>query len=39
VGGDGSVRAKGAVNTLEQLESVVVTGRAREREGAVSNAA
>jgi hypothetical protein len=39
VGGDGAVRAKGTVNTLEQLESVVVTGRAREREGAVRHAA
>ncbi len=39
VGEDGVVRAKGAVNTLEQLESVVVTGRSREREGLVSNAA
>jgi len=39
VGGDGAVRAKGTVNTLEQLESVVVTGRAREQEGAVSHAA
>jgi hypothetical protein len=39
VGGDGAVRAKGTVNTLEQLESVVVTGRAREREQAVSHAA
>ena len=28
----GLVRAKGTVNTLEQLEGVVVTGRARERE-------
>jgi hypothetical protein len=36
---DGAVRAKGTVNTLEQLESVVVTGRARERELAVSHAA
>jgi hypothetical protein len=27
VGADGAVRAKGTVNTLEQLESVVVTGR------------
>ncbi len=39
VGADGAVRAKGTVNTLEQLESVVVTGRAREREEAVSHAA
>jgi Methylamine utilisation protein MauE len=39
VGGDGAVRAKGTINTLEQLESVVVTGRAREREGAVPHAA
>jgi hypothetical protein len=39
VGRDGSVRAKGTINTLEQLESVVVTGRAREREGVVSHAA
>ena len=39
VGSDGAVRAKGTVNTLEQLESVVVIGRAREREGAVSHAA
>ena len=28
----GLVRAKGTVNTLEQLEGVVITGRARERE-------
>jgi hypothetical protein len=28
----GLVRAKGTVNTLEQLEGLVVTGRARERE-------
>jgi hypothetical protein len=28
----GLVRAKGTINTLEQLEGVVVTGRARERE-------
>lgn len=28
----GLVRAKGTVNTLEQLEAVVITGRARERE-------
>jgi hypothetical protein len=27
----GLVRAKGTVNTLEQLEGLVVTGRARER--------
>jgi hypothetical protein len=39
VGGDGAVRAKGTVNTLEQLESVVVTGRSREREGVVPHAA
>jgi hypothetical protein len=39
VGGDGAVRAKGTVNTLEQLESVVVTGRERERERVISHAA
>lgn len=33
VDGDGIVRAKGAVNTLEQLEGLVITGRNREREG------
>lgn len=32
VDNEGLVRAKGTVNTLEQLEGVVVTGRARERE-------
>jgi Methylamine utilisation protein MauE len=32
VDNDGLVRAKGTVNTLEQLEGVVITGRARERE-------
>jgi hypothetical protein len=33
VDGEGLVRAKGAVNTLEQLEGLVLTGRNREREG------
>ncbi|HEY0388147.1 MAG TPA: MauE/DoxX family redox-associated membrane protein [Gaiellales bacterium] len=32
VDAEGLVRAKGTVNTLEQLEAVVLTGRARERE-------
>lgn len=32
VDGEGLVRAKGGVNTLEQLEGLVLTGRNRERE-------
>jgi hypothetical protein len=28
----GYVRAKGTINTLEQLEGLVVSGRVRERE-------
>jgi hypothetical protein len=39
VGKDGLVRSKGAVNTLEQLEGLVATGRRREREGVVGHAA
>ena len=39
VGVDGTVRSKGAVNSLEQLEGLVVTGRRREREGALGHAA
>jgi hypothetical protein len=35
----GIVRAKGTVNTLEQLEGVVVAGRAREREATGARAA
>jgi len=35
----GDVRAKGTVNTLEQLEGLIVTGRRRERELQVVHAA
>jgi hypothetical protein len=35
----GIVRAKGTVNTLEQLEGVIVAGRVREREAAGARAA
>ncbi|MDX6593068.1 MAG: hypothetical protein QOJ13_2264 [Gaiellales bacterium] len=37
VDNDGLVRAKGAVNTLEQLEGLVLTGRNREREGVLGH--
>jgi hypothetical protein len=33
------VRAKGAVNTLEQLEGLVATGRRRESEGVLGHVA
>jgi hypothetical protein len=39
VGSDGTLRAKGAVNTLEQLEGLVVTGRRRERDQVVGHVA
>jgi hypothetical protein len=39
VGADGQVRAKGAVNTLEQLEGLVATGRRRESEGVLGHVA
>jgi hypothetical protein len=39
VGLDGSVRAKGAVNTLEQLEGLIATGRRREQQRVVGHVA
>jgi hypothetical protein len=39
VDAEGLVRAKGTVNTLEQLEGVVLTGRAREQERVGARAA
>ena len=35
----GYVRAKGTINTLEQLEGLVVSGRVREREQLVGDRA
>jgi hypothetical protein len=37
VDAEGLVRAKGALNTLEQLEGLVLTGRNREREGVLGH--